>query len=130
MTRASRAVMLAALCLGVLLVGIELFITAVALPDIFFDVSGWAELRRASWIVTAYLVAYIAAMPLAGRAADRFGLPTLMIVALFVFSLGSLICGAAGSLETLVFGRVVQGAGAGAILPVATAGASHLYEGH
>ena len=71
MTRASRAVMLAALCLGVLLVGIELFITAVALPQIFFDLSGWSELRRASWIVTAYLVAYIAAMPLAGRAADR-----------------------------------------------------------
>jgi len=130
MSRISRAVMLAALCLGVLLVGVELFITAVALPDIFFDLSGWAELRRASWIVTAYLVAYIAAMPLAGRAADRFGLPTLMILALFVFAAGSLICGAAGTLEMLVFGRVVQGAGAGAILPVATAGASHLYAGH
>jgi MFS family permease len=122
--------MLAALCLGVLLVGIELFITAVALPDIFFDISGWAELRRASWVVTAYLVAYIAAMPLAGRAADRFGLPQLMIVALFIFALGSFVCGAAPSLEVLVLGRVVQGAGAGAILPVATAGASHLYEGH
>jgi MFS family permease len=122
--------MLAALCLGVLLVGIELFITVVALPDIFLDLSGWSELRRASWIVTAYLVAYIAAMPLAGRAADRFGLPSLMIMALFVFSVGSLVCGAAGSLEMLVFGRVIQGAGAGAILPVATAGASHLYRGH
>ncbi len=130
MSRTSRAVMLAALCLGVFLVGVELFITAVALPDIFFDLSGWAELRRASWIVTAYLVAYIAAMPLAGRAADRFGLPALMIMALFVFAVGSLICGAAQSLEMLVFGRVVQGAGAGAILPVATAGASHLYDGH
>jgi MFS family permease len=122
--------MLAALCLGVLLVGIELFITAVALPDIFFDISGWSELRRASWIVTAYLVAYIAAMPLAGRAADRFGLPQLMIFALFVFALGSFVCGAAPTLEVLVLGRVIQGAGAGAILPVATAGASHLYEGH
>jgi len=122
--------MLAALCLGVLLVGVELFITAVALPEIFFDLSGWTELRRASWIITAYLVAYIAAMPLAGRAADRFGLPNLMILALLVFGVGSLVCGAAGSLEMLVFGRVIQGAGAGAILPVATAGASHLYGGH
>ena len=52
MTRASRAVMLAALCLGVLLVGIELFITAVALPQIFFDLSEWSELRSASWIIT------------------------------------------------------------------------------
>jgi MFS family permease len=130
MSGASRAVMLAALCLGVLLVGIELFITAVALPDIFLDLSGWTELRRASWIVTAYLVAYIAAMPLAGRASDRFGLPNLMIVALVVFAAGSFVSGAAQSLEMLVVGRVIQGAGAGAILPVATAGASHLYGGH
>jgi EmrB/QacA subfamily drug resistance transporter len=122
--------MLAALCLGVLLVGIELFITAVALPQIFFDISGWAELRRASWIVTAYLVAYIAAMPLAGRAADRFGLPSLVILSLLLFATGSLVCGAAQSLEMLVVGRIIQGAGAGAILPVATAGASHLYAGH
>jgi MFS family permease len=122
--------MLAALCVGVLLVDIELFITVVALPQILFDVSGWEDLRRASWIVTAYLVAYIAAMPLAGRAADRFGLPRLMILSLLLFALGSLVCGAAQSLEMLVLGRVIQGAGAGAILPVATAGASHLYTGH
>lgn len=122
--------MLAALCLGVLLVGIELFITAVALPRIFLDLSGWDELRRASWIITAYLIAYIAAMPLAGRAADRYGLPRLMIIALLVFSVGSLLCGAAQTLEQLVLGRAIQGAGAGGILPLATAGASHLYSGH
>lgn len=130
MTSASRGIMLAALCLGVLLVGIELFITAVALPRIFLDLSGWTELRRASWIITAYLVAYIAAMPLAGRAADRYGLPRLMMISLGIFALGSLVSGAAQSLEQLVIGRAIQGAGAGAILPVATAGASHLYEGH
>ena len=44
----SRALMLAAVCLGVLLVGIELFITAVALPRILLDLAGWTELRRAS----------------------------------------------------------------------------------
>ena len=122
--------MLAALCLGVVLVGIELFITAVALPRIFLDLSGWAELRRASWIINAYLVAYIAAMPLAGRAADRFGLPPLMIMALGIFAVGSLVAGASQTLEQLILGRVIQGAGAGALLPLATAGASHLYEGH
>ena len=130
MSRASRATMLAALCLGVLLVGIELFITAVALPRIFMDLSGWAELRRASWIITAYLVAYIAVMPLAGRAADRFRLPQLMMLSLAVFAVGALVSGAAQTLEQLVVGRAIQGVGAGAILPVATAGASHLYGRH
>ena len=122
--------MLAALCLGVLLVGIELFITAVALPRIIVDLSGWTDLRRASWIITAYLIAYIAATPLAGRAADRFGLPALMMASLALFALGSLLAGAAQSLEQLVVARAVQGAGAGAIVPLATAGASHLYTGH
>jgi MFS family permease len=122
--------MLAALCLGVLLVGIELFITAVALPRILLDLAGWTELRRASWIINAYLVAYITAMPLAGRAADRFGLPRLVSIALLLFAIGSVLCGAAQSLEQLVLARIVQGAGAGALLPLATAGASHLYAGH
>lgn len=130
MSSVSRGIMLAALCLGVLLVGVELFITAVALPRIFLDLSGWTELRRASWIVTAYLVAYIAAMPLAGRAADRFGLPRLMMLSLAIFGLGSFICGSSQTLDQLVLGRIIQGAGAGAILPLATAGASHLYVGH
>jgi MFS family permease len=122
--------MLAALCLGVLLVGIELFITAVALPRIIVDISGWDDLRRASWIITVYLIAYIAATPLAGRAADRFGLPALMMASLALFGLGSALAGAAQDLEQMVLARALQGAGAGAIVPLATAGASHLYTGH
>lgn len=122
--------MLAALCLGVLLVGIELFITAVALPRIIVDLSGWEDLRRASWIITAYLIAYIAATPLAGRAADRFGLPNLMMASLALFAAGSLLSGAAQSLEPMIVARIIQGLGAGAIVPLATAGASHLYAGH
>jgi MFS family permease len=130
MSAVSRAVMLAALCLGALLVGIELFITAVALPRIIVDLAGWEDLRRASWIITAYLIAYIAATPLAGRAADRWSLPRLMMAALAVFGLGSLLSGASQSLEQMVLARAIQGAGAGAIVPLATAGASHLYAGH
>jgi MFS family permease len=130
MSAASRAVMLAALCLGALLVGIELFITAVALPRIIVDLAGWEDLRRASWIITAYLIAYLAATPLAGRAADRWSLPGLMMAALGVFAIGSLLTGASQTLEQMVVARAVQGAGGGAIVPLATAGASHLYAGH
>jgi MFS family permease len=122
--------MLAALCLGALLVGIELFITAVALPRIIVDLAGWQDLRRASWIITAYLIAYLAATPLAGRAADRWSLPNLMMGSLAVFAVGSLLTGASQSLEQMVVARAIQGAGGGAIVPLATAGASHLYAGH
>src|SRR5262245_20113607 len=126
----SRAVLLTALCLGVLLVGVELFVTAVALPRILLGLAAWTELRPASWMINAYLVAYITAMPLAGRAGDRFGVPRLVTVALLLLSVGLLLCGAAQTLEQLVLARIVQGAGAGALLPLATAGASHLYAGH
>lgn len=130
MSSSARLVLLAALCAGALLIGIELFITAVALPRIVPDLGDWTQLRRASWIVNAYLVAYIAVMPLAGRAADRFGLPALVMLSLGVFAVGSALSGAAQDLGQLILARIVQGAGAGAILPLATAGASHLYEGH
>jgi MFS family permease len=126
----ARLLLLGAFGLGVLLVGVELMVTAIALPRILRDLADWTELREASWIVTGYLVAYVAAMPLAGRAADRFGIPPLFVGALGLFAIGSLLSGAAQSLEMLIAARVVQGAGAGAIIPLATAGASHLYGGH
>ena len=69
MSRNTRLVLLAALCLASALVGMELMATAVALPRIVVDLSDWSQLRLASWIVNGYLLAYIAAMPLAGRAA-------------------------------------------------------------
>ena len=130
MSSRARLVLLAALCAGALLVGVELMITAVALPRIVVDLADWTQLRRASWIVNGYLLAYIAMMPLAGRLGDRYGIPRLFMLALALFGLGSALSGMAPTLDALIGARIIQGLGAGAILPLATAGASHLYEGH
>jgi MFS family permease len=129
MSLSARLILLAALSVGAFLVGVELMITAVALPQILNDVADWTQLRRASWIINGYLLAYVATMPLAGRAADRFHLPTLFALALGLFAVGSLLCGAAQDLDGLIAARVVQGVGAGAILPLATAGAGLLFDG-
>jgi MFS family permease len=129
-SRDDRLVLLGVLCLASAFVGVELMAVSVALPSLVADLADWTELRRASWVVNGYLLAYIAVMPLAGRAADRFGLPRLLMIALGLFGLGSLLSGAAGSLDALIAARVVQGMGGGAILPLATAGASQLFEGH
>jgi MFS family permease len=128
-SRHDRLVLLAVLCLASALVGVELMATSVALPSIVEHLADWTQLRRASWVINGYLLAYIAVMPLAGRAADRFGLSRLLMLALGLFAIGSVAAGTAGSLDTLVVGRVVQGLGGGAILPLATAGASHLFDG-
>ncbi|MGI8928987.1 MAG: MFS transporter [Candidatus Limnocylindrales bacterium] len=129
MSRTARLILLAALSVGVFLVGVELMVTAVALPAILNDLADWTQLREASWIINGYLVAYVAAMPLAGRAADRFNLPALFAASLGLFAIGSLLVGAAPDLGWLIGARVIQGLGAGAIVPLATAGASHLFGG-
>jgi MFS family permease len=78
MSSTARLVLLASLSVGVFLVGVELMVTAVALPQILENLADWTRLREASWIINAYLVAYVAVMPLAGRAADRYNLPAVV----------------------------------------------------
>lgn len=121
--------------LGVFLGGAELMVVAIALPSIVADFGGWADLGRASWIVNAYLLAYVVAMPIAGRAADLWGARRLYLVALVLFALGSAGAGAArfagpeAGIDWLIAARVVQGIGGGALVPLSMALASHLFTG-
>jgi MFS family permease len=128
-SRGPRLALLAVLGAGVFLAGLELMVTATALPSILADLADWTRLREASWIINAYLVAYVAMMPLAGRLADRYGVMAPFSVALVAFGIGSALSGAAQTLEWLIAARVLQGLGGGALVPLATAGASHLFDG-
>ena len=120
---------------GVFLAGLELMITAVALPSILADLvdadgtSAWIELRKASWIINGYLLVYILAMPLAGRLADLWGARRPFLAALAVFTLGSALAGMAQDLDQLIAARLVQAAGGGVLVPVATAAAAHVFAG-
>ncbi|HEX3218798.1 MAG TPA: MFS transporter [Candidatus Limnocylindria bacterium] len=131
---AAWAVLLVA-SLGVFLGGAELMVVAIALPSIVVDFGGWADLARASWIVNGYLLAYLVAMPLAGRAADLWGARRLYVVALLLFCAGSLgaglsrLAGNEAGLAWLIGMRVVQGFGGGALVPLSMALASHLFVG-
>ena len=108
---------------GVFLAGLELMITAVALPSILADLvdsagtSAWIELRKASWIVNGYLLVYILTMPLAGRLADLWGARRLFLGALAVFVVGSALAGAAQDLDQLIAARLVQAVGGGVLVP-------------
>jgi MFS family permease len=135
MDRRSAFVLLIVFGTGVFLAGLELMITAVALPSILADLviasgaSAWVELRKASWIINGYLLVYILVMPLAGRLADLWGARRLFIGALAVFIVGSAIAGAAQDLDQLIAARLVQAVGGGVLVPVGTAAAAHLYAG-
>jgi EmrB/QacA subfamily drug resistance transporter len=121
--------------LGVLLGGAELMVVAIALPSIVADFGGWADLARVSWIINAYLVAYVVAMPLAGRGADMWGALRLYVVALLLFVIGSAgaglsrMAGPEDGLTWLIAARVVPGFGGGALVPLSMALASHLFTG-
>jgi len=136
MDRRSALVLLAVFGTGVFLAGLELMITAVALPSILADLvdadgtTAWLELRKASWIINGYLLVYILVMPLAGRLADLWGARRLFMGALVVFTVGSVLAGAAQDLDQLIAARVVQAVGGGVLVPVGTAAAAHLYAGH
>ncbi|MCC6618335.1 MAG: MFS transporter [Chloroflexi bacterium] len=122
-------------CLGVLLGGMELMVVAIALPSIVADFGGWTDLAVVSWIINAYLLAYVVTMPLAGRAADLWGARRLYVVALLLFVAGSAaaglsrLAGPESGLGWLIGARVVQGVGGGALVPLSMALASHLFEG-
>jgi MFS family permease len=135
MSRGSAVVLLAVFGTGVFLAGLELMITAVALPSILADLvdaagsSAWIELRKASWIVNGYLLVYILTMPLAGRLADLWGARRLFMGGLAVFIVGSVLAGAAQDLDQLIGARLIQAVGGGVLVPVGTAAAAHLYSG-
>ena len=135
MDRRSALALLTVFGAGVFLAGLELMITAVALPSILADLvdadgtSAWIELRKASWIINGYLLVYILAMPLAGRLADLWGARRPFLAALAVFTLGSALAGMAQDLDQLIAARLVQAAGGGVLVPVATAAAAHVFAG-
>jgi MFS family permease len=129
-TSGEAVVLLAVLGAGVFLAGLELMITAVALPAIVADLAGWQRLREASWIINGYLLVYVVTMPLAGRLGDLWGNRRPFLAALVVFTVGSALAGASQSLEQLIAARLVQAVGGGALIPLATSAAAHLFEGH
>ncbi len=129
MSRAATWSLLAILSTAAALAGAELLVTATALPSIVQNLASWQELRQASWIVDGFFVTSIAVMPFAGRAADHYGLARPLGAALGFFALASLVAGAAPSLAVLIAARCAQGLGAGAVVPLATFGASQLFDG-
>jgi MFS family permease len=129
MSRRDSYVMLTVLGIGVFMAGLELMVTAVALPQILVTIADWTDLRKASWIINGYLLMYVVTMPLAGRLTDTWGARRLFLWALLVFTVGSFLAGIAQTLDQLIAARLVQALGGGALIPVATAAASHLFEG-
>jgi EmrB/QacA subfamily drug resistance transporter len=105
----SRWIALYVLCVGMLMIVLDVTIVNVALPSIQDDL-GFSQSSLA-WVVNAYLIAFGGLLLLAGRLGDLVGRKTIFLAGLGVFSAASLLCGAAQSQEMLVAARFVQGIG-------------------
>ncbi len=104
--------------LAVFLSAADTYVVVLALPDMLGGVGlGLDQLNRGAPIVTGFLLGYIVVLPLAGRVSDRVGRVPVITACLVGFAIGSLITASATDLTTMVAGRVVQGLGAGGLVP-------------
>jgi EmrB/QacA subfamily drug resistance transporter len=77
-----------------------------------------STISEIQWVVTGYMLALAAVIPVTGWAARRYGAKRVYLVSLVLFTAGSALCGAATSTTELVIFRVLQGAGGGMLLPI------------
>src|SRR5215472_6360172 len=92
-------------------------IVNVALETLSRDLH--SPLSEAQWVITGYLLALAAVIPVTGWAARRFGAKQVYLTSLVLFTAGSALCGLSTSTAQLVVFRVLQGVGGGMIMPVA-----------
>ncbi len=109
MAERNRWIALYVLCVGMLMIVLDMTVVNVALPSIQDDL-GFSQSSLA-WVINAYLIAFGGLLLLSGRFGDIFGRKRMLMSGLAVFTLASLLCGFAQSPEVLVGARFVQGVG-------------------
>lgn len=86
-----------------------------------------ASINTAEWVLTGYMLAIASILPAAAWLADRFGYKRIYFLSLLVFTFGSFMCGNSTSIEELIFWRVIEGFGCGAIMPLGMAIVSNTF---
>src|SRR4051794_4966586 len=105
-----------AVVLGAIMSVLSTTIVNVALQTLSVELH--APLDSVQWVVTGYMLALAAVIPVSGWAAARFGARRLYVISLILFTAGSALCGFAWSLESLVAARVLQGVAGGLLVPI------------
>jgi EmrB/QacA subfamily drug resistance transporter len=107
--------------LGAIMSILDITVVNVALPTfqtVFGSVDDPIAYSHVAWTVTAYTLALATVIPMTGWAADRFGTKRLYLIAIGLFTAGSVLCAAASSIDMLIAFRVAQGLGGGMLMPL------------
>jgi EmrB/QacA subfamily drug resistance transporter len=123
------------LALTIVLVGsyaavLNTTVVGVALPSIAQELRAGSGAIEVDWVVTSFLVGVVLVQPVTGWLADRFGRRRVYVASLLTFGAGALLCASAPSMWVLIAGRVVQGVGGGALIPVGMAMVYELFPPH
>ena len=111
--RRATVLAVAGLMLALFLVALDQTIVGTALPKIIAELNGF---DKYAWVTTAYLLASTSMIPVIGKLGDIYGRKWFIVAGIFVFLVGSALCGAAWGMTELILFRGVQGLGAGMII--------------
>lgn len=124
MNQTKRPLILIAVMLAMFVSAVEATIVSTAMPSIAADLGGFSKY---SWVFSAYLLMSTVTVLLYGKLADIVGRKSVFAFGMLLFLVGSLLCGFADSMEQLIAFRFIQGAGAGAIMPIASTIVGDIY---
>ena len=119
-----RPLVLAAVMAAMFTIAVEATIVSTAMPQIAGQLGG---LHLYSWAFSSFLLSQTATTVLFGKLSDLYGRKPVLLAGIAIFLLGSLLCGFAWSMPSLIAFRMIQGVGAGAIQPVAITVVGDLY---
>jgi DHA2 family multidrug resistance protein len=108
-----------AVVLAALMQVIDSSIVNVALPDMMGNLG--ASLDEIAWVTTGYILASVIIIPMTGWLGQLFGRKRYFVGSIIVFTASSFFCGASHTLGLLIFWRIVQGIGGGALMTVSQA---------
>ncbi|WP_265693687.1 MFS transporter [Providencia rustigianii] len=110
-----RIFLIVAVCLGTFMATLDISIVNVALPAIGQELN--ANLSMLQWIIDSYALCLSALILSVGPISDRYGRKKVWLTGIVIFTVGSLICAFSLSAQMLLFGRVIQGIAAAALIP-------------
>jgi EmrB/QacA subfamily drug resistance transporter len=121
-----RSLIVVCIMLSLFMSAIEVTIVATAMPQIVRDLGGFAYY---SWVFSAFLLTQTATTVIFGKLADIYGRKPTIIAGTIIFLTGSILCGFAWSMGSMIAFRLLQGIGAGSMQPIAVTIAGDYYVG-
>ena len=110
-----RRLITLALFVATFLVALDTSVVSTAMPTVIGQIGG---IQLYAWVFSAYLLSSTVSMPIYGKLADLFGRKPVLLSGTALFLGGSMLCGQSQTMEQLIAFRLLQGLGAGGILPI------------